>query len=355
MPDVREAVPDVREVSPDVREVSPDVRRTAFLGAFSAVRSCADLPFRGKGPYPATYTLPALEAAGVLWYDRVVEWLQQLFSFYNNIIRPALDVALLAFLLYKLFGLLVKTQAVQMARGAVVLALVFAIAYLFKLSTLQWILRSLAPGLLVVIAVVFQPELRKLITRLGFEGFFRPDKKPRLGQHESIITACETLSEEKRGALIVFSRRNNLRDIIETGTRLNAEISSSLIRCVFEFDTTLHDGAMVIQNGRIIAAGCILPLSEQQEIKKSFGTRHRAALGMSEHSDAVILVVSEETGAISLAFEGQLHYDLSAGEVHRKLRALLDRAKRGADEYEAENFDAQTGGSEAGKEEVFVE
>jgi diadenylate cyclase len=290
-----------------------------------------------------------------------VEWLQQVFSFYNGIVRPVLDVALLAFLIFKLFELLVKTQAVQMIKGAVVLVLVFAVAYLFRLSTLQWILKSLAPGLLIAIAVVFQPELRKLIMRLGFGDFFRPDKKPRLGQHESIVTACETLSEERRGALIVFSRRNNIRDIIETGTRLNAEISSSLIRCVFEFDTTLHDGAMVIQNGRIIAAGCILPLSEQQEIKKTFGTRHRAALGMSERSDAVVLVVSEETGAISIAYEGQLYYDLTAVEVHQKLRALLDRAKRGADEHETEDFEVQTAGSKAvdgsriTKEEVFVE
>jgi diadenylate cyclase len=289
-----------------------------------------------------------------------VEWLQQLFSFYHNIIRPVLDVALIAFLIFKLFELLVKTQAVQMLKGAGVLVLVFAIAYLFRLSTLQWILKSLAPGLFIAIAVVFQPELRKLIMRLGFGDIFRPDKKPSLGQYESIVTACETLSEERRGALIVFSRRNNIRDIIEGGTRLNAEISSSLIRCVFEFDTTLHDGAMVIQNGRISAAGCILPLSEQQEIKKTFGTRHRAALGMSERSDAVVLVVSEETGAISIAYEGQLYYDLTAVEVHQKLRTLLDRAKRGAEEHEMENLETSaapkaTDSSHVGKEEVFVE
>ncbi|MDR1469490.1 MAG: diadenylate cyclase CdaA [Spirochaetaceae bacterium] len=294
-----------------------------------------------------------------------MEWLQRLLSFYNGVVRPALDVAILAFLLYKLFELLVKTQAVQMVKGAVVLVLVFAVAYLFKLSTLQWILQSLAPGLLIAVAVVFQPELRKLITRLGFGDFFRPDKKPNLGQHESVVTACETLSEEKRGALIVFSRRNNIRDIIETGTRLNAEISSSLIRCVFEFDTTLHDGAMVIQNGRIFAAGCILPLSEQQEIKKSFGTRHRAALGMSERSDAVVLVVSEETGAISIAYEGQLYYDLSAVEVHQKLRTLLDRTKRGPEEgaaaHEMDDLEAHAAaskvadGSLIAEEEVFVE
>jgi diadenylate cyclase len=290
-----------------------------------------------------------------------VEWLQQLLSFYDDIIRPVLDVAILAFLIYKLFELLVKTQAIQMLKGAVVLALVFAIAYLFRLSTLQWILKSLAPGLLIAVAIVFQPELRKLITRLGFGGFFRPDKKPRLGQHESVVTACESLAQEKRGALIVFSRRNNIRDIVETGTRLNAEISSSLIRCVFEFDTPLHDGAMVVQSGRIVAAGCILPLSEQQEIKKTFGTRHRAALGMSERSDSVVIVVSEETGAISIAYEGQLYYDLSAVEVHEKLRALLDRTKRGSDEHEMDDLEAHAAASKAAegirhtKEEIFVE
>jgi diadenylate cyclase len=128
--------------------------------------------------------------------------------------------------------------------------------------------------------------------------------------------------------LVVFPRKINIKNIIDTGTRMNAEISSSLIVTVFEFDGPLHDGAMVIQNGRIAAAGCFLPLSEQQDIRKSFGTRHRAALGMSEQSDAVILVASEETGAISLAYDTKLYYDLSPLEVTRKLKELLDRGAR---------------------------
>jgi diadenylate cyclase len=139
------------------------------------------------------------------------------------------------------------------------------------------------------------------------------------------------LSREKRGMLVVFSRRTNLRNVIETGTRLNADISSSLIVTVFEFDTPLHDGAMVIQHNRIVAAGCLLPLSEQLDIKKSFGTRHRAALGMSEQFDGVVLVVSEETGAISLAFDGKIYYDLSPIEVTRRLKELLDRGARKGD------------------------
>jgi diadenylate cyclase len=257
-----------------------------------------------------------------------MEWSQRFQTIYN-LFRPVLDIAILAFLLYKAYELLIKTQAAQLVKGAVFLALVYGAASLFKLTTLQWILTKMAPGLFIAAAIVFQPELRKIIMRLGQGEFFRPDSKPRIGQLEAVVTAAEMLSQQRRGALVVFPRRVNLRNIADTGTRLNAEISSSLIVTVFEFDTPLHDGAMIIQNGRIVAAGCFLPLSEQQDIRKSFGTRHRASLGMSEQSDAVILVVSEETGAISLAYDAKLYYDLSPIEATRKLRELLDRGARG--------------------------
>jgi diadenylate cyclase len=259
-----------------------------------------------------------------------MEWLQWFTSFFN-ILRPILDVAILAFLLYKTYDLLVKTQAMQLVKGAGLLALVYGIAVLFKLTTLQWILNMLAPGLFIAVAIVFQPELRKIFIRLGQGDLFRPDSKPKLGQLEAVVTAAEILSQQRRGMLIVFPRRINIKNIIDTGTRLNAEISSSLIVTVFEFDGPLHDGAMIIQNNKIAAAGCFLPLSEQQDIKKSFGTRHRASLGMSEQSDAVVLVVSEETGAISLAYEAKLYYALSPIEVTRKLRELLDRGVRRAE------------------------
>jgi diadenylate cyclase len=260
-----------------------------------------------------------------------VEWFQRLSSIYD-FIRPILDVAILAFLIYKAYELLVKTEALQLVKGAGFLVLVYGIAFFFKFTTLLWILTLLAPGLFIAIAIVFQPELRKIIMRLGQGELFRPDIKPRIGQLEAVVTAAEILSQQRRGALVVFPRRINIKNIIDTGTRLNADISSSLIVTVFEFDGPLHDGAMIIQNGRIAAAGCFLPLSEQQGIKKSFGTRHRASLGMSEQSDAVILVVSEETGAISLAVDAKLYYDLSPIEITRKLRELLDRGvRRGED------------------------
>ncbi|MDR3160123.1 MAG: diadenylate cyclase CdaA [Spirochaetaceae bacterium] len=259
-----------------------------------------------------------------------MEWIQRINAVYN-MIRPIVDIAILSFLIYKAYELLVKTQAIQLIKGAGFVLLVYGLALLLNLTTLRWIMNALAPGLFIAIAIVFQPELRKIMLRIGQGDLFRLDSKPRLGQLEAAITASEILSQQRRGALIVFPRRINIKSIIDTGTRMNAEISSSLIVTVFEFDGPLHDGAMIIQNGKIAAAGCFLPLSEQQDIRKSFGTRHRAALGMSEESDAVILVVSEETGAISIAFDAKLYYGLSPIEAQRKLKELLDRGVWGGE------------------------
>jgi diadenylate cyclase len=254
-------------------------------------------------------------------------WIQNLLTVYDYL-RPILDVALLAFLLYKGYELLAKTQALQLIKGAGFLVLVYGIAYLFKLTTVQWVLNILGPGLFIVVAIVFQPELRKIIMRLGQGNFFRSDTKSNIGQIEAVVAAAEVLSQEQRGMLVVFPRKTNIQSVIETGTKINADISSSLIVTIFEFDGPLHDGAIVIQNSRIVAAGCFLPLSEQQDIRKSFGTRHRASLGMSEQSDAVVLVVSEETGALSIAFDSRLYYDLSTIEVTRMLQEMLDRDNR---------------------------
>ena len=254
-------------------------------------------------------------------------WIQHLLNFFD-LVRPILDVALLAFLLYKAYELFEKTQALQLVKGAGFLALVYGFAFLFKLTTLQWVLNILGPGLIIAVAIVFQPELRKIFMRLGQGELFRPDSRHNIGQLDAVITAAEMLSHKRRGLLVVFSRKTNIRNIIETGTKLNAEISSSLIVALYEFDGPLHDGAMIIQNGKIAAAGCFLPLSEQQDIRKSFGTRHRASLGMSEQSDAVVLIVSEETGAISIAYDSKLYYDLSTIEAARKLNDLLDKGSR---------------------------
>jgi diadenylate cyclase len=248
-------------------------------------------------------------------------------SIYESI-RPVLDVALLAFLLYKGYELLEKTQALPLVKGAGFLAIIYGIAWLFDLTTLRWVLEAIGPGLFIAVAIVFQPELRKIFMRLGQGEFFRTNTTVHIGKLDAVVTAAERLSEERRGMLVVFPRKINIKNIIETGTRINAEISSSLVVAIFEFDGPLHDGAMITQGGKITAAGCFLPLSERQDIRKNFGTRHRASLGMAEQSDAVVLIVSEETGAISLAYDAKLYYDLSPIEVTRKLMELLDKESR---------------------------
>jgi len=276
-------------------------------------------------------------------YIKKMAWFQWLQSIYDQI-RPIIDIALLAFIIYKGYELLEKTQALPLVKGAAFLALVYGIAWLFKLTTLQWVLTMIAPGLFIAIAIVFQPELRKIFMRLGQTDIFRPNAAAYTGKLDAVITAAELLSQRNRGMLIVFPRKINLKHIIDTGTKLNAEISSSLIIAIFEFDGPLHDGAMVIQNGKITAASCFLPLSERQDIRKNFGTRHRASLGMAEQSDAVILVVSEETGAVSLAYDAKLYYDMSVSDVTRKLMELLDKGSiknsaRGQDDSSREEVE----------------
>lgn len=242
----------------------------------------------------------------------------------QELIRPFVDIALLAFLIYKAYSILEETQAIQLLKGASVLAMIYVSAWLLKLDTLLWILNMLAPGIFIGFAIVFQPELRSIFTRIGQRDLFKIQSRSRTLQMDSITGAAEVLSGQRRGALIVFSRNVGLKNIIDTGTKLNAEMSSSLIITIFGHDTPLHDGALVVQNGRIVAAGCFLPLSRQPDIRRSFGTRHRAALGLAEETDAVVLVVSEETGALSLAYDSHIFYGLSLEEIRYRLRQLLN-------------------------------
>ncbi len=252
-----------------------------------------------------------------------MDWFSQTWLF-SGLMQPLFDILILAFLIFKSYQILVQTRAMQLLKGAVLMVLIYAVAFFLKLKTLLWVLNFLAPGLVIAVAIIFQPELRKIFTRIGQGGWFRLAQKTKTYHLDSVLNAVEILSGRNRGCLIVFVRNVGLKNIIETGTRLNADLTSSLILTIFSHDTPLHDGALVLQSGKIVSAGCFLPLSEQPDIRKSFGTRHRAALGLAEESDAVVVIVSEETGAVSLAYDGNLHYDLSIDEIRRKLKELLD-------------------------------
>ncbi len=243
---------------------------------------------------------------------------------FSNFILPILDIAILAYLLFRIYAILEETRAVQMLRGAVILALVYALAWFLQLATLLWLLQILAPGFFIGLAIVFQPELRNIIARIGQRELFRGKRRKRPLRVEAVLNAAEVLAEHRRGALVVFGRKTGLKNIVDTGTRVNADISSALVLTIFGHDGPLHDGAVVVSGGRLVAAGCFLPLSRQPDIRRSFGTRHRAALGMVEDTDAVVLVVSEEAGTLSLAYDGNIYYDLDENEIRVRLHELLD-------------------------------
>jgi diadenylate cyclase len=241
----------------------------------------------------------------------------------REVIRPLLDVLILAYLIYKSWQILVQTRAVQLLKGTVVMVLIYAVSFFLRLTTLLWILNVLVPGLVIAIAIVFQPELRKIFTQIGSREWFRAGGHAGTPSVETLMSAVETLSTRRRGALIVLPRRVGVKNIVQTGTTLNAELSTNLITTIFFEGTPLHDGAMIVEGDRIVAAGCFLPLSEREDVESSFGARHRAALGLAEETDAVVVVVSEENGAMSLAHDGNIHYNLPLAEVKAGLRSML--------------------------------
>lgn len=238
--------------------------------------------------------------------------------------RDAVDVLAVALIIYYLLLLIRGTRAVQMLLGLVFLGLVYYAALLTELPTLQQILENLLIVLPFAIIVLFQQEIRRALTNFGRNPLWGLAKQQKVvASFGDIVLAATTLSSRKIGALIVIERLQGLRTYIENGIALDAVISYDLLINVFSPDTPLHDGAVIIQDDRIAAAACFLPLTSNPELSKEFGTRHRAALGISEETDAVAVVVSEETGTISLAFDGELHRDLDSKSLRNALYKYL--------------------------------
>ena len=239
-----------------------------------------------------------------------------------------LDIALVAFLIYKLLPL-IRTPSTKRIAGAIaVILFIVWLADLANLYTISWILNQfLSVGFLAVI-ILFQPELRRVLERLGNMRLrvLLGTQKP-VQEMDSVIAqtvmACETMSREKVGALIVFAREARLDEYFKTGTRIDGQVSEQLIRNIFFPKASLHDGAMIIRDGQIAAAGCVLPLSDSNRLSADLGTRHRAGVGMSESSDAVVVIVSEETGTISVAVGGMLKRHLAPQTLERLLRNEL--------------------------------
>ena len=251
-----------------------------------------------------------------------MNWSSIIANFQTFNLADLLDVLVVTFVIYQILGIVSRTRAGQLARGALVVALIYLIATTANMRTVTWIMDSLLQVGLLTLVVVFQPEIRRALERMGqtdqwFLKFFRVrhvDPATRGSWRSAIIAICdaaERFSETKTGALIVLERRTDLSEIERTGTPVDCEVNPEVLGTIFYEGTPLHDGAAIIEDGRIKAAGCVLPLSNNLDLGKDMGTRHRACLGIAENSDAIAIVVSEETGIISMAKTGGLtpHFD----------------------------------------------
>lgn len=243
-------------------------------------------------------------------------------------VADVVDILLVAYLFYKLIMLIRRTNSSRVARGIVLILIVMWLSGVLELTMIHRLLQKTVELGLIALVIIFQPELRRLLERMGsnfpgLRGSKRLDKLSTETEIAQTIMACSDLSETRTGALIVFERTHTLDEQMRSGTVINADVSAELLKNIFFIKAPLHDGAVIIRNGRIAAAGCVLPLTANTNLSPDLGTRHRAGIGMSEHSDAVVVIVSEETGSISVAVDGMLKRRLTLDTFEAILRSEL--------------------------------
>lgn len=256
----------------------------------------------------------------------MAEFLSQ---FRNFEFRSAIDIIVVAVVFYQIYMLIKRTRAVQLVKGVMVLVVASLLARYFQLLTVSWLLDKLLQMFVIAIPVVFQPELRKALEQLGRGRFFtRHSSTPGLETIEQVVEelvrCTQVLSKNRIGALIVIERKTGIQDFVETGIKIDGMLSSEFLVNIFIPNTPLHDGAVIVRQDRVVAAGCFLPLSENRNLQKDLGTRHRAALGLTEITDALAIVVSEETGGISIGIDGALTRFMDEKTLRELLLRELD-------------------------------
>jgi len=260
-------------------------------------------------------------------------WSQVFYAICHITFFDVIDILVIAFLVYKAIDFLRETRAGQLVKGIAVLIIVAFLARWLNLVSLKWLLNTVFESALIAIAIIFQPELRRALEKVGRSNFKNivkgqtpeEERENAMNCIEAVCQSSASMSKQKIGALIVFERNTLLGDIINTGTVIDSAASSQMISNVFFPNSPLHDGAMIIRDGRLLAAGCILPLTQNEGLSTQLGTRHRAGIGMSENSDAVVVIVSEETGIISVASNGRIVRNYNTETLReRLLQELLD-------------------------------
>ncbi len=268
--------------------------------------------------------------------DFIVSWFQSFLSVIKTFeIKDVIDIVCVTFIIYALIKFVKDTKAVQLLKGAAILIGIYFVSSFLNLTMFSAILRTFMEFGVLILIIIFQPEIRNVLEKIGrskisrYFGFSNQDEAEKLYEEtkrcvNAVVSISKNFSKKKVGALIVFERQTKLGDIINTGTIVDAEASVPLLGNMFFNKAPLHDGAVIIRNGRVYAAGCILPLTRRnQDVDVNLGTRHRAAIGMSEDSDAVVVVVSEETGGISVAYKGRLRLMDDSDELYRRLEKLV--------------------------------
>ncbi len=262
------------------------------------------------------------------------EYLKESFMILINDISfvGVLEIIIIAFVVYELMLWIKNTRAWSSLKGLIILLAFMLVAKLLEMNTILWIAEKTYSVGVIALVIIFQPELRKALEQLGQNKMLRAIASGDSAKSEKnafdvsaadeIANACAAMSRAKTGALIVIERETPLKEFIQTGIKIDGLVSSELLLNIFEHNTPLHDGAVIMQGKRIISATCYLPLSDNMGISKELGTRHRAALGMSEATDSIVVVVSEETGAISLAYKGRLLRGISSAQLKNKLIEL---------------------------------
>ena len=258
-----------------------------------------------------------------------------IYAFFNQIIYAVasirisdiVDILIMAYIIYKAIGFMRESRAGQLAKGFVILFFIYFIANWWNLTAIKWVLSRFVNYIIIAIAIIFQPELRRILERVGHTKLLGTQgdlsDEPVENCIDKVCRAAGNMQENRIGALIVFERSTQLGEIINTGTVINAEPSVSMVGNIFFPKSPLHDGAMIIRGGRLYAAGCILPLTQREDISSQLGTRHRAAFGMTENTAAVVLVVSEETGIISIVSNGKITRNYNSMSAAEELRRLL--------------------------------
>lgn len=239
--------------------------------------------------------------------------------------KPILEIIILWIVIYRAMLFFEGTRAVQVIRGILLLLVAFFIFQKLGLEKLDWLFKNFFATSVIALLVIFHPEIRQALARLGQRNIFvnSMDEEELDQMLKEVIRAAENLSGYKIGALIAIEKNDSLSGYIESGVRIDAKLSSELIEAIFTPNNPLHDGALIIQRGRIVSAGALFPLAQRLDINRIFGTRHRAALGLSEETDAVIIVVSEERQDISLVYQGKLYNNLSYGDLFLKIKEII--------------------------------